>query len=246
MVRYYGGLTMGCPPPFPRAPPSPPPPTHRGPGPKAERAHGRGSQSMRTDPCPLRSPFVRFREGAVPALPPKSRRARCRLCPPLPPPDPLPFPRLQRPASSAQQSADSPGARPEGWGEVCARGAGGLAEPAPRAWGTAGTAPAKRGRPTPQLEGPHQSVGVHHPNSRGHTEVWESITPTRGVTPKCGSPSPILEGSHRSVGVHHSNLGGHQPNSGGPHGPSRPQVRPPGAVGVLMCYIPMPSHTTGH
>ena len=37
---------------------------------------------------------------------------------------------------------------------------------------------------SPQLKGPHRSVGVHDPNSRGHTEAWESITPTQGATPK--------------------------------------------------------------
>ena len=26
-----------------------------------------------------------------------------------------------------------------------------------------------------QLEGPRQSMGVHHPNSRAHTKVWESM-----------------------------------------------------------------------
>ena len=30
------------------------------------------------------------------------------------------------------------------------------------------------------------------PASRGHTEAWESITPTQGVTPKYGSLSPQL------------------------------------------------------
>ena len=43
--------------------------------------------------------------------------------------------------------------------------------------------------------------GIHHPNSRGHTKAWESITPTQGTTPKCGSPSPQLKGTHQSVGV---------------------------------------------
>ena len=31
------------------------------------------------------------------------------------------------------------------------------------------------GSPSRQLEGPRQSVGVHHPNSRCHTTVWESM-----------------------------------------------------------------------
>ena len=35
--------------------------------------------------------------------------------------------------------------------------------------------------PSPQPQGPHRSVGVHHPNSRGHTEVWDSITPTQAL-----------------------------------------------------------------
>ena len=33
----------------------------------------------------------------------------------------------------------------------------------------------KPGRPSRQLKGPRQSVGVHHPNSRAHTKVWESM-----------------------------------------------------------------------
>ena len=45
---------------------------------------------------------------------------------------------------------------------------------------------------SPQLKGPHRSVGVRHPNARGHTEAWESVTPTQGATPKRGSPSPQL------------------------------------------------------
>ena len=82
---------------------------------------------------------------------------------------------------------------------------------------TQGATP-KRGSPSPQLKGPHRSVGVwkckekerknalwNHrcsppesggraPNAgsslRNHTEAWESITPTQGATPKCGSQSP--------------------------------------------------------
>ena len=56
----------------------------------------------------------------------------------------------------------------------------------------------KRGSPSPQLEGPRKSVPqlegprpsaeVHHPNPRGHTKEWDSITPTRGATQKHGSP----------------------------------------------------------
>ena len=44
----------------------------------------------------------------------------------------------------------------------------------------------KCGSQYPQLEGPHQSVGVCIPNSRGHTKVWESVSPTQGATPRRG------------------------------------------------------------
>ena len=33
----------------------------------------------------------------------------------------------------------------------------------------------KPGSPSRQLDGPHQSMGLHHPNSRAHTKVWESM-----------------------------------------------------------------------
>ena len=33
----------------------------------------------------------------------------------------------------------------------------------------------KPGSPSRQLQGPRQSVRVHHPNSRAHTKVWESM-----------------------------------------------------------------------
>ena len=33
----------------------------------------------------------------------------------------------------------------------------------------------KPGSPSRQLEGPRQSLGVHHPNSKAHTKVWESM-----------------------------------------------------------------------
>ena len=65
------------------------------------------------------------------------------------------------------------------------------------------------GSPLPRLKGPHQSVGVRYPKSRGHTEAWESATPNQGATPKCGSPLPQLKGPHRSVGVHYPNSRGH-------------------------------------
>ena len=83
---------------------------------------------------------------------------------------------------------------------------------------TQGVTP-KCGSPSPQLEGSHQSRGVHHPNLRGHTEVCESITPPQRATPKRESASPQLNGPHRSVGVHHPNSRGHtkarNPNSRG-------------------------------
>ena len=68
----------------------------------------------------------------------------------------------------------------------------------------------KRGSPYPLLNGPHRSVGVRIPNSRGHTEAWESVSPTQGAIPKRGSPYPQLKGPHRSVEVHHPNLWGLQ------------------------------------
>ena len=36
----------------------------------------------------------------------------------------------------------------------------------------------KRVTSSPGIEGPHQSVGGHHPGFRGHTEAWKSITPS--------------------------------------------------------------------
>ena len=88
---------------------------------------------------------------------------------------------------------------------------------APQTAPTQGATP-KCGSESPQLKGPRKSVGVLHPNSRGHTEVWESITqgprksmevrqpnskghtevwesitPTQGATQKRGSPSPQLK-----------------------------------------------------
>ena len=67
----------------------------------------------------------------------------------------------------------------------------------------------RRGSPHRKLKGPRKSVGVHYPNSRGHTEVWKSITPTQGDTPKRGSPYPQIKGPHRSVEIHHPNSKGH-------------------------------------
>ena len=59
------------------------------------------------------------------------------------------------------------------------------------------------------IEEPHYNLGVCHPNSNGHTEAWESITPIQGATPKQRSPLPQMEGPYRSVGVHHPNSRGH-------------------------------------
>ena len=87
---------------------------------------------------------------------------------------------------------------------------------------TQGATP-ERGSPYPQLKGPHQSVVVHSPNSRGHTgawesispnsrghtKVWESISPTRGATVKHGTPYPQLKGRNWSAGVHIPNSRGH-------------------------------------
>ena len=50
------------------------------------------------------------------------------------------------------------------------------------------TPPPQGGSPSPKIEGPHRSVAVHYPRSRGHTEAWESITPTRGAKTKRGIP----------------------------------------------------------
>ena len=85
-----------------------------------------------------------------------------------------------------------------------------------------------RRSPSPELEGPHQSLGLHHPYSRGHAKAWESITPTpgasgnlgvhhpksrryaeawesntpsRGARQNCGCPSPHIEGLQQTVGV---------------------------------------------
>ena len=37
----------------------------------------------------------------------------------------------------------------------------------------------KPGSPSCQLDGPRQSLEVHHPNSRAHTKVWESMVKMR-------------------------------------------------------------------
>ena len=62
-------------------------------------------------------------------------------------------------------------------------------------------------------------MGVHIPYSKGHTEVWESMSLTQGAIANHGTSYPQLEGPHRSVGVHIPNsrpnqsMGAHIPNS---------------------------------
>ena len=53
-------------------------------------------------------------------------------------------------------------------------------------------ATSKRESPSPQITWPHHSMVVHHPNSGGQTEVWDSTTPIPGATPRPGSPSHQL------------------------------------------------------
>ena len=65
------------------------------------------------------------------------------------------------------------------------------------------------GSPYPLLEGPRQSVGVRIANSRGNAKARESVSPTRGATPKRGSSYPQLKGPHQSVGVRIPNSRGH-------------------------------------
>ena len=63
--------------------------------------------------------------------------------------------------------------------------------------GAEGDSPSfKQVTPSPELERTHRRVEVHHPNSRGHTVAWESITPTRGAMTKRGSPSRNPERPH--------------------------------------------------
>ena len=47
-----------------------------------------------------------------------------------------------------------------------------------------------------------QSMGVHHPNSGGHTTKVEAITQTQSATPKHENPSIEISGLYQSVGVH--------------------------------------------
>ena len=51
---------------------------------------------------------------------------------------------------------------------------------------------------------------VHHPNSKGHTETWKSVSPTQRATPKRGNSPPQLKRPRQSVGVHHPNSKGLQ------------------------------------
>ena len=67
----------------------------------------------------------------------------------------------------------------------------------------------KCGSSYPQLEVSHRNMGIHIPKSKGHIQVWVSISPTQGATLKRGCPYPQLEGQHRSMGVHIPNSRGH-------------------------------------
>ena len=63
---------------------------------------------------------------------------------------------------------------------------------------------------------------------RGHAKVWESIIPTRGVTPKRGSPSSQLEGLRQSM-TSNTPTQGATPTRGSPS----PQLEGPGqSMGV--------------
>ena len=53
----------------------------------------------------------------------------------------------------------------------------------------------------------HRNMGFLNPNSRGHTEAWDSLDPTQGATPKHGSPSPQLKG-HTKAWCGRLGLGG--------------------------------------
>eukprot|EP00670_Eutreptiella_braarudii_P017719 CAMPEP_0174364676 /NCGR_PEP_ID=MMETSP0811_2-20130205/73912_1 /TAXON_ID=73025 ORGANISM="Eutreptiella gymnastica-like, Strain CCMP1594" /NCGR_SAMPLE_ID=MMETSP0811_2 /ASSEMBLY_ACC=CAM_ASM_000667 /LENGTH=46 /DNA_ID= /DNA_START= /DNA_END= /DNA_ORIENTATION= len=44
-------------------------------------------------------------------------------------------------------------------------------------------------------------MGVHHPNSKGHTEAWEPIILTQRATPKRENPSPQLKGPRQMLTV---------------------------------------------
>ena len=62
----------------------------------------------------------------------------------------------------------------------------------------------KRGSPYPQLEGPHRSVGIHIPKLKGHTEAWESVSPTPSSSgyglPRFGMAPRVGDmGTHASV-----------------------------------------------
>ena len=108
----------------------------------------------------------------------------------------------------------------------------------------------KRGSPYPQIEGPHESMAVHRPNSRGYMEAWESVSPIQRDT---GSeiPYPQLEGPSQSMGVHIPNLRGH-PEAWGipPHGQghstnrnTRPSQAWQTRVPLQACHLPVHSMT---
>ena len=78
-----------------------------------------------------------------------------------------------------------------------------------------GVTPSARSSGAPLLLLPHTPrrgclQRLRIPNSRGHTEAWESVSPTQGVTPKRGSPYPQLKGPHQSMGVRIPNSRGLQ------------------------------------
>ena len=78
----------------------------------------------------------------------------------------------------------------------------GFITPTPRAKST-------HGSPSPQLEGPHESVVVRKPDLSDHARAWDSITLTKGTALNNGSPIPHLEGRSRRVVVHEPYYRGH-------------------------------------
>ena len=73
----------------------------------------------------------------------------------------------------------------------------------------------KRENPSPELNGPHRSEGVHlsiskgphqsmevhHPNLEGHSKAWEFISPIQEARTKRESESCQPEDQQPSVGV---------------------------------------------
>ena len=52
-------------------------------------------------------------------------------------------------------------------------------------------------------------MGVGIAYSRAHTEVWESVSPTKGTTLTYGTPYPQLQGPHHNMGVGMPNASEH-------------------------------------